>query len=340
MSTAGKQFSLVGGIGSGAGAYAVGTAVDQTGNLLNTPTTVLTPNAKVGVGRTNFGGKKVRFGVVSKDGGKMFDYPDLAIKNAGGNGQAYKASKGGYLPGNNGGGQAGYGLSRDVDLQTKVSEDLLMAQGIAQRSSTITADMYGVEHTRAVDRATEDMREHFEEQAKEHELNKIKHLMAMGFSEREIAEKAMRDREKAIEQASKMMPQSNKLEDALMKAKPASGDSFWNNSIAPGAIPNRINADSYQRATGLGTRVTKGKAAEAMRRREAMALKIDAETPQVKTPMKHAAIVEMMMGIASKEEHKRLEESKVKEEQIIHHQKVMEHARMARHFAMKKAMET
>ena len=335
----GKQFSLVGGVGSGAGAYAMASAVDQTGNLLNTPTTVLTPNVKVGVGRTNFSGKKVRFGVVSKDGGKMFDYPDLAIKNAGGNGQAYKASKAGYLPGNNGGGDAGFGCSRNVDLQTQVSEDLLAAQGIAQRSTTITADMYGVEHTRAVDRATEDMREHFEEQAKEHELNKIKHLMAMGFSEREIAEKAMKDREKAIEQASKMSPQSSKLEDALMKAKPASGDSFWNNSSAPGAIPNRMNADSYQRATGLGTRVTKGKAAEAMRRKEAMALKVDAETPKVKLPMKHSAIVEMMMGIASKEEHKRLEESQVKEEQIIHHQKVLEHGRIARHFAMIKAME-
>ena len=336
----GKQFSLVGGVGSGAGAYAMATAVDQTGNLLNTETTVLTPNVKVGVGRTNNGGKKVRFGGVGKESGHMFDYPELAIKNAGGNGQAYRATKSGYLPGNNGGGQGGYGCSRDVDLETKVQEDLLVAQGIAQRSSTITADMYGVEHTRAVDRSTEMMREHIEEQAKEHELDKITHLMSMGFSEREIAEKAMRDREKAIEQASRMMPKtSDKLQDALMKAKPASGDSFWNNSIAPGAIPNRINADSYQRATGLGTRVTKGKAAEAMRRREAMALKIDAETPQVKTPMKHAAIVEMMMGIASKEDHKRQEESKRKEEQLIHHQKVMEHARLARHFAMQKAME-
>ena len=213
-----------------------------------------------------------------------------------------------------------------------------MAQGIAQRSSTITADMYGVEHTRAVDRSTETMREHFEEQAKEHELDKIKHLMAMGFSEREIAEKAMKDREKAIEQASHLMPKTDKLQEALMKAKPVAGDLFWNNSIAPGAIPNRMNADSYQRATGLGTRTTKGKAAEAMRRREAMALKIDAETPRVKTPMKHAAIVEMMMGIAVKEDHKRLEESKVKEEQIIHHQRVQEHGRMARHFAMTKAM--
>lgn len=335
-----KQFSLVGGVGSGAGAYASASAVDQTGNLLGMlNTAVFTPNVDVGHTHANFKGKKVRFGVVSKTGGHAFDYPELAVKNPQGNGQSYKASKGGYLPGNNGGGNAGYGCSRDVDLQTKVSEDLLAAQGVAMREAHISADMYAPEHTRAVDRATESIREHLEEQAKEHELEKITHLMAMGFSEREIAEKGMKDREKAIEQASKMMPQSNKLQDALRKAAPASGDSFWNNSIAPGLIPRRIDADSYQRATGLGTIVTKGKAAEAMRRREAMALKIDAEKPEVKTPMKHAAIVEMMMGLAVKEEHKRQEDSKVQEEKVIHHQHVRENARMARHFAMMKAME-
>ena len=335
-----KQFSLVGGVDSGAGAYAKATAADQTGNLLGIPTVVLTPNVKVGVGKTNFSGKKVRFGAVSSGGGHAFDYPELAVKNAGGNGQAYRASKAGYLPGNNGGGQAGFGCSRDVDLQTQVSADLLEAQGVAMRQANITGDMYAPEHTRAVDRATESIREHLEEQAKEHELEKIKNLMAMGFSEQEIAVKAAKDREKAIEKASQMTgSHTSKLGEALIKMAPKSGDSFWNNSIAPGLQPNRKDADSYQRATGLGTLTTKGKAAEAMRRREKMALKVDAETPQVKVPMKHAEIVSMMMGLASKEDHKRVENSKVQEEKVIHHQKVREDARMARHFAMIKAME-
>lgn len=334
-----KQFSLVGGVDSGAGAYAKATAADQTGNLLGIPTVVMTPNIKVGQGKTNFAGKKVRFGAVSASGGHAFDYPELAVKVAGGNGQAYKASKSGYLPGNNGGGQAGYGCSRDVDMETMVSEDLMAAQGVAMRQASITGDMYAPEHTRSVDRATESIREHLEEQAKEHEYEKIKNLMAMGFSEAEIAAKAAKDREKAIEKAASMqLSHTTKMEDALIKMAPASGDKFWNNSIAPGAIPNRKDADSYQRATGLGTIVTKGKAAEAMRRREKMALKIDAEKPEVKVPMKHSAIVEMMMGIASKEEHKRMENSAVQEEKIIHHQKVREDARIARHFAMQKAM--
>ena len=340
MSKAGKQFSLVGGVGSGAGAYAMASAANQTGNLLNMDPTVLTPNVAIGHSVANFGGKKVRFGTVSKMGGHAFDYPDLAVKNASGNGQSYKASKGGYLPGNNGAGQAGFGTSIDFDRATMVSEDLQMAQGIAMRQATIGADMYAPEHTRTVNREHEEMREHLEEQQKEHEKQKIKHLMAHGFSEREIAEKAMRDREKAIDQVTKMgMPVSASLSDTIMKMAPSASEKFWNNSIAPGLMPNRKDADSYQRATGLGTLTTKGKAAQAMRQKEAMALKIDAEQPKAKTPMKHADIVQMMMGLAVQEEHKRHEQSKVQEEKIIQHQKIREHARMARHFAMEQAMK-
>lgn len=340
MSKPGKQFSLVGGIQSGAGALAVGTHVDQTGNLLNMINTAIhTPRVEIGHTHTNVHGKKVRFGVVSKAGGHEFDYPELAIKDAGGNGQAYKASKNAYLHGNDGGGNAGFGTTVQFDRSTMVSADLTAAYEVAHRAADITGDMYGVEHTRTVNRADESLREHFEEQAKEHEKEKIAHLMAMGFSEEEIARKADKDREKAIEQAAKMdrIP-SVALADTLIK-KRGNVEMFWNNSIAPGDIPNRINADSYQRAVGAGTVVTKGKAAEAMRRREAMALKIDAEKPEIKVPMKHSQIVQMMMGVAAKEEHKRVEDSMVQEHKVIEHQKIRETARLARNFAMEKAMQ-
>ena len=338
MSKPGKQFSLVGGVQSGAGALSVGTHTDQTGNLLGIHTAVHTPIVETGHSVANFKGKKVRFGVVSAHGGAMFNYPDLAVKRPEGNGQSYKASKSAYLPGNNNAGQAGYGHDRDFDLSTMVSADLTMAQEVAFRQADIDADLYGVEHTRTVNRDAETLREHFEEQAKEHEKEKIAHLMAMGFSEEEIARKADKDREKAIEQAAKMdrIP-SVAVADLLIK-KRGSVEMFWNNSVAPGNIPNRINADSYQRAVGAGTAVTKGKAAEAMRRREKMALKIDAEKPEIKVPMKHAAIVQAMMEAAGKEEHKRVHDSMVQEQKVIDHQKMREHARMARHFAMEKAM--
>ena len=317
----------------------VGSYADQTGNLLGIHTAVLTPIVETGHSVANFKGKKVRFGVVSAQGGAVFDYPELTVKKPEGNGQSYKASKNEYLHGNNGGGNAGYGLSRDVDLETMVSADLTMAQEIAMRSADISADMYGVEHTRTVNRAEESLREHFEEQAMEHEKQKITHLLAMGFSEEEIAVKAAKEREKAIEQASKMQAlPSAKLTDTMVKMR-GPVEMFWNNSVAPGNIPNQINADSYQRAVGAGTMVTKGKAMEAMRRKEKMALKVDAEKPEIKAPMKHAEIVKMMMGLAVKEDHKRVEESKIQEEKVIAHQKMREDARMARHFAMAKAME-
>lgn len=339
MSRPGKQFSLVGGIGSGAGALAVGTATNQTGNLLGMLNTAIhTPNVEVGTPVANFKGKKLRFGGVSAIAGHAFDYPDLAVKKPEGNGQSYRASKGGYLPGNNGGGQAGYGCERDIDRGTLVSGDLQDAYSIAHRQADIGGDMYGVEHTRTVNRADESLKEHFEEQAAEHEKEKIAHLMSMGFSEEEIALKAAKDREKAIEQAARLpAAQSQTLADALLK-KRGTAEMFWNNSVAPGNIPNRINADSYQRAIGAGTPVTKGKAMEAMRRREKMALRIDAEEPQIKVPMKHAAVVQMMMGIASTEQHKRQEDSLVQEKKVIDHQKIRENARIARHFAMEKAM--
>lgn len=340
MSKPGKQFSLVGGVQSGAGALSVGTHTDQTGNLLNMMNTAIhTPNVEVGDSVINFRGKKLRFGVNSAQGGHVFDYPELAVKKPEGNGQSYKASKSGYLPGNNGGGQGGYGCERPVDLSTMVSADLTAAQEIAYRAADITGDMYAPEHTRTVNRADESMREHFEEQAKEHEKEKITHLMAMGFSEEEIARKAAKDRESAIEKAAKMdrIP-SVSLADLLIK-KRGDVEMFWNNSVPTGNQPNRINADSYQRAVGAGTIVTKGKAAQAMRRKEAMALKIDIEKPEIKVPMKHAAIIQTMMTAAGKEEHKRIEDSMFQEHKVIAHQKMREDARMARHFAMQKAME-
>ena len=129
------------------------------------------------------------------------------------------------------------------------------------------------------------------------------------------------------------------LGKALMKAAPTTDIGL---SVAPGLMPQRQNMDSYQRAVGAGTIVQRGKAAEAMRRREMMAKKIDQQKPEEQTaklPVKHSAIVDMMIALAGKEEHKRQEQSMVHQEQIIKHQQMKESARMARHFAMQKAME-
>ena len=334
MSKPGKQFSLVSGVDSGAGALHYGAAaVDQTGNLLNILATVHTPNVMVGEPIVNYKGHKKRFGGTNSMSGHMFDYPDLAVKNPQGNGQSYKASHIGYLPGNNNAGQAGFGTTREFDRSTMVSEDLTNAY----KKADLIEPYAHPEHYRTVNREYETLREHFEEQKKEAEMEKIQHLMSMGFSEEEIARKAAKEREKAIDHASNMdRTQSNSLEKALMSRMPSTDIGL---SVAPGLVPQRINADAYQRATGAGTVVTRGKAAEAMRRREKMGLKIDAEKPEVKTPMKHSQIVQMMMNVASQEEHKRQEQSLVKAEKVIQHQRMSEEARLARHFAMEKAMQ-
>lgn len=338
MSKPGKQFSLVSGVGSGAGAFHTeGTAaVDQTGNLLGMLATVHTPNVKVGHAKTNFSGKKVRFGVVSNKGGAEFNYPDLAVKDAGGNGQAYKASKGGYLPGNNGAGQAGYGGDREFDRSTMVSGDLTDAYRVADM-----IEMPDIpEHFRTVNREYESMREHLEEQRVEHEKEKIAKLMAMGFSEEEIRRKTDKEREKAIDTATNMdVEPHHSLAKALMKSAPSTDIGL---SVAPGLVPNMKDMSSYQRAVGAGTVVQRGKAMQAMRRKEMMAKRIDDQMPEkpiAKTPTKHSAIVDMMMALAGKEEHKRQEQSLIHEDQVIKHQRMREDARMARHFAMNKAME-
>ena len=337
MSKPGKQFSLVGGVQSGAGSLHAGTAaVDQTGNLLNLFATVHTPNVDVGNEVSNFKGRRKHFGSTGTAKG-MFDYPDLAVKNPQGNGQSYKASKADYLPGNNNAGQAGFGTEREFDRSTMVSEDLVQAYNIAHRSADLIADSFMPEHKRTLNRDYETLREHFEEQKKEHELQKASKLLAMGFSEEEIARKAAKEREVAIEQAAKMDTEPHhSLEKALMRMEPTTDIGL---SVAPGLMPNRINADAFQRAVGAGTVVTKGKAAEAMRRREAMALKIDAQKPEVKLPLPHEHIVTLMRNVAAQEEHKRQEQSMIHEDKIQHHKVMSEKARMARHFAMEKAME-
>ncbi len=338
MSKAGKQFSLVGGVDSGAGAFHTGVAAtNQTGNLLDIIATVHTPSVKVGYSHTNFSGKKLRFGVVNAKGGDSFNYPELAIKNPEGNGQSYRSSKIGYLPGNDNAGTGGFGRSRDVDLSTIVSGDLTDAFRVADFIEHPDLP----QHSRNVNRDYETMREHLEEQSKEHQKEKIAHLMAMGFSEEEIRRKADKDREKAIEQAATMESQPHHtLSKALEKSRGNIADIGF--SVAPGLVSQRQNMDSYQRAVGAGTLTQKGKAMQAIRRKEMMSAKIDEQKPQsvnAKLPSTHSAIVEMMMALAGKEEHKRQESTLVHQEQIVTHQKMKEDARVARHFAMSKALE-
>ena len=330
-----SQFSLVGGVRSGAGAMATGVGADQTGNLLGIDGIVMTPRVMINTHNNPGGVKKKRFGVVSSKGGFEFEYPSYPVKGEG-NGQAYKATKAGYLPGNGGGGNAGFGIDREWH-EPGVSEDLLMAKSIAQKEAGLFAKFSGGEHVRTVDRTTETLKQHFEEQSAEHEREKISHLMAMGFSEEEIARKAMKDREKAIETAGKMAPKISSKVEGILNTR--TSDKFFNDDVAPGLVPARKDMSSYERAISAGTPVAQAKAKQAMRMKEKMGLRVDRhEKVQARVPLSQSQIFQTMLAVASRDK-KELEELPIKhEEELIKHQKMKDDLVNQKLLKMKQAM--
>jgi len=332
-----SQFSLVGGVRSGAGALATGVGADQTGNLLGIDGIVMTPKVMINKHNNPGGVKKKRFGVVSSKGGFEFEYPKHPVKTASGeNGQAYPMSKPGYLPGNNGGGQAGFGIDREWH-EPGVSEDLMMAKSIAQKEAGLFAKFSGGEHVRTVDRTTETLKQHFEEQSAEHEREKIAHLMAMGFSEEEIAKKAMKDREKAIETAGKMAPKISSKVEGILNTR--TSDKFFNDDVAPGLVPARKDMSSYERAISAGTPVAQAKAKQAMRMKEKMGLRVDRhEKVQARVPLSQSQIFQTMLAVASRDK-KELDEMPIRhEEELIKHQKMKDDLVNQKLLKMKQAM--
>ena len=212
-----SQTSLVGGVGSGAGALRVGAGADQTGNLLDMlNTTVSGPRVLVGKSDHPGGVKKKRFGSTGVN--HMYDYPNLAVAGLGENGQAYRQSKAGYLPGNGGGGNAGYGIGNEHSAKFTEAADLTDAQCVAMRSADVMPHFVQPEHMMYVDRTKEDISERLQEQADDYNRMRIKDLMAKGFTEEEIGEKIKGERKKAIEQAEKQPMNPT----ALVEAKLAS----------------------------------------------------------------------------------------------------------------------
>ena len=297
-----SQSSVVGGVGSGAGAYGYGAAVNQTGNLLNTDTHIEGPRILVGTTNHPGGARKKRFGVTGS--ASIFDYPDLAIKSSGGNGQAYKQSEGGYLPGNNGGGQAGYGARDPHDFTFKEAADLTMAKEIAQRDANHFGNFVQPEHMAYKDRTAESMQERFTDMAMDYQRQRIKDLLAKGFSEEEIKTMLSKEREKAILQAERQ-PYSK---EALMKAQIAQmlpteqREDFPNTSVAPGGIARRQDATSIERALNTGNTVAMRKKMEAVRREQRLQGQLSYVEPSVvQRVLPQQDVTNLMMRLAQKE---------------------------------------
>ena len=307
-----SQSSHVGGVGSGAGALRYGAATNQTGNLLDTDTHIEGPRILVGKSDHPGGARKKRFGVTGS--ADLFNYPDLMVRGNGPNGQAYKQSVPGYLPGNGQDGFAGYGARDPHDFTFTEAADLTLAKEIAHREADQLGHFVQPEHMMYKDRTAESMKERFQDQDKE--------------------------REKAILQAEKM-PYS---QDALMKAQLAQmlpdqqREDFSNTSVAPGGIARRQDATAIERALNTGNPVAMKKKMQAIRHEQRIQGQVKyVEPATVIKKAEHHDVANLMMRLAKKE-HGTAEEHDTHVEQAHHLQQSHKERQLDRqHAAMLKA---
>ena len=338
MATSFHQFSLPPGIQSGAGAQRVGAGTDQTGNLLNMLNAIIrTPEHSVHIGTVG-GHAKRRFGSTTQQGGHAFDYPVHASKSTG-NGQAYPMSKAGYLPGNGGGGQAGYGIERDPAHWTPAA-DVTDAQNHAFRGADYHSTLVPAEHAHYVDRTKETLQEQFQNQVEDYTRQRIQGMLEKGFSEEEIAAKLERERQTKIDQARNQPYNTNKLlEASLAKAMPTQlKEDFGNASVSPGLVPAKRNASSFQLAMGQGGKLARQKANQAMRHREAMSGQVSKiEIPCRKIAMSDSEILKDMMAASRSQVTRNAKVSIDQEQAVIDHQKMRANTQKLQEMAMMKA---
>jgi len=336
-----EQFSIVGGIGGGAGAFRSGMGVNMPQNMLGIDPNLTGHGQNILVNRTHVGNNiKRRFGSTNKTGGDEYNFPQHPVKD-GGNGQAYPLSKAGYLPGNGGGGTAGFGISRyNADFTPAVN--LTEAMEIAHRAADQLPHFVKEEHYRYEDRTKMEIQERIELQAMDYQRLKIKDLMSKGFSEEEIARKLEKERESAIDKATRLpVNQTALLEATLARKLPTQmNEDFAGTSVAPGGIPLRKDMSAYERATGQGNPVAQRKAFEALRHRERLREKVpDRVEPAVaKEPRVHANVIQMLLKNASSE-HRVDANHDIKREQLLRdHQQVRQTVERTQQDAMRRAM--
>jgi hypothetical protein len=315
--------------------------VNMPQNMLGIDPNLTGHGQNILVNRTHVGNNiKRRFGSTNKTGGNEDNYPQHPVKD-GGNGQAYPLSKAGYLPGNGGGGTAGFGISRyNADFTPAVN--LTEAMEIAHRAADQLPHFVKEEHYRYEDRTKMEIQERIELQAMDYQRLKIKDLMSKGFSEEEIARKLEKERESAIDKATRLpVNQTALLEATLARKLPTQmNEDFAGTSVAPGGIPLRKDMSAYERATGQGNPVAQRKAFEALRHRERLREKVpDRVEPAVaKEPRVHANVIQMLLKNASSE-HRVDANHDIKREQLLRdHQQVRQTVERTQQDAMRRAM--
>lgn len=275
------QQAHVGGVGGGAGALRVGMAGNQTGNLLglvNADLAILTPEKMVGHMNHPNGTKKKRFGPTTLGGGHVYDYIDLSVKNPTGNGQSYKATRGGTEGfGNVQGSAAGWDHH---DARWKPEENLSEAMDVACRAAhMIATQAHDVKpsHSAYLDRTRQAIEDRMAAVAEDHQRDRMRDLLEKGFSEAEIEAKMARERERNIERAKNLPASEAKLLEGLVAAKMPHriNEDFANTSVPPGNIPLTKDLSAIQRVTGQGNPRARARATEQLRVRDQMARRVD-----------------------------------------------------------------
>ena len=291
-----SQTSHVGGVGSGAGALRVGKGADQTGNLLELMNTaILTPQLDVGMKlHAGPGGvRKKRFGAQGVN--HMYDYPQHPVKGTG-NGQAYQMSKAGYLPGNGGGGTAGYGCHDPHNYGFNEEADLTEAKAIAMRETDVQPHFVQPSHMQYVDRTKQTIVERFQEQAEDYQRLRIKDMMSKGFTEEEITKKVEAERSRAIMNAEKHPLNTTALMEAKLAGMlPTRLNEDFPTSVAPGGIARRQDATAVERALNVGNPVAFKKKAEAMRHEQRLRGEVQLVEPA--QPRQPVSFKEMMADV-------------------------------------------
>lgn len=267
-----EQISMTRGIQSGVGVVALHGVANQTGNLLNIDPFISTAPLKIGHTKVD-GTYRRRFGNVVNQKNTEFDFP----RGAPG---VYAQSK----AGTEGLGNLGDGGVRldSRDSEFKPAADLLEAQGIVNREVRQETHFARPEHYHYVDRTKESMTERFINMAQDYQRDRIKDLMAKGFSAEEIKAKLDREREKAIDRAEKMpMNATALLQAQIAKRMPDQlTEDFPNTSVAPGGIPTARDTSAYQRAVDAGSAVNRAKKFQQMN----VAMRIAGEVSHVEEP--------------------------------------------------------
>lgn len=267
-----ESVNIIRSVQHGVGVIQLHKVVDQTQDLTKISTA---PNP---IGHTKVNGTyRRRFGNVIQQKNTEFDYP------RGAPGVYAQSTPGTAGMGNLG--DASYN-SGGHDSVFKPAADLLEAQGVVSRDVHMDTHFAAPERYHYEDKAKHAIAEGLQERAEIHQENKIRDLLAKGFTEQEIAKKIESDREKAIEKAEKLPVDSRRMmAAAIAKQMPAE---LRSDLASPGGIPAPRDTTAFQRATDSSTLVNRKKKFQAMNR----AMRISGEVSQVEEPRRDAEMEE------------------------------------------------